>query len=438
MSNLAKLIGLILVVRIVSLGFPALTDPSEGRFASISQNILREGDLLSPKIFDSDRGWILYQAKPPFFMWLQALCMRAFAETAFAARLPALLGLVLTLGAIFTLSKFDKEEEPLFPAFIYLCLPLALFLGTAGITDSLLIAFTTWMGAALLLWSKSFVLSWIILAAIAAALGVMTKGPIAIALTLPPFIIVSVLNKEKLPITHILWALLVFGVITVPYFILIELHSPGFNEYFFLHENIGRYLSHDFNNRYGSVKEAFIGGSLFFLLLFTLPYPQLLRTDKLKMSYVVFAIWPAIFFAFSKQVLVTYLLPSAPWLALIMAQRRDMIKRPVWYALPSLFLCFVLVVYEGNLNERFSGKDIAIGIKSKGIDTLEMCGFFGNSILFYGSGLGLDFIPRLNNSRDDAYILVSPNSMKNFSADNIESIASWRRANLIRKSSIAP
>lgn len=77
---------------IPGLGAVHLFDWDEINFAEIAREMLVTGDWLQPRI-----GLVPFHEKPPLFMWMQALSMRAFGAGEFAARLPNALCGMLTL-----------------------------------------------------------------------------------------------------------------------------------------------------------------------------------------------------------------------------------------------------------------------------------------------------------------------------------------------------
>ncbi len=78
---------------LVRLGAVDITEPDEARYAAVARAMVEGGDYVTPSI----NGFI-YLDKPPLLHWLNALSMRVFGFTAFAARLPSVLA---ALAAVF-------------------------------------------------------------------------------------------------------------------------------------------------------------------------------------------------------------------------------------------------------------------------------------------------------------------------------------------------
>ena len=65
------------------LGNAHLFDWDEINFAEIAREMLVSNDYFHPKM-----NFELFTEKPPFFFWLQAICMNIFGINEFASRLP--------------------------------------------------------------------------------------------------------------------------------------------------------------------------------------------------------------------------------------------------------------------------------------------------------------------------------------------------------------
>src|SRR5437870_12770010 len=69
-----------------------LWDRDEPRNAQAARRMLESGDWVVPRFLDKVRI-----AKPPFTYWCQAIAMSVFGGNAFAARLPSVAAMMLTL-----------------------------------------------------------------------------------------------------------------------------------------------------------------------------------------------------------------------------------------------------------------------------------------------------------------------------------------------------
>jgi CzcA family heavy metal efflux pump len=327
----AALVGLTLVA---IASFP-LVDPSEARYATISQHMVLSGRWLIPEI-DRGQGFIPFWGKPPLHFWLVALSMKLFRFSEFAARLPSFLNLLAILFfctrfARYRLSPDAAKALPL----IFWTSPLFLLITLSCLTDSTLTLCNTAALVSFALHASSPARrAWGYLFFAALAAGFLTKGPVALALA---GIVVggwTVLQKDRQPLKSLPWlsGILLAIIIAAPWFVLTELRSPGMLRYFFVNENLQRLFSHDYIDLYGSSHRTFRGVILPYALLGAIPWGFVFLSKKMVrtalpestgrwFSYLLlWAIAPVLIFLPSNNVLATYVVPGLPGLILLTAQ----------------------------------------------------------------------------------------------------------------------
>lgn len=84
------LLGLALTLRLITLGEPDLIDTTEGRYASIGQEMALSGNWITPKI-QIKEGLTPYLGKPPLYFWLSAASHLLIGINNIAPRLPSFL-----------------------------------------------------------------------------------------------------------------------------------------------------------------------------------------------------------------------------------------------------------------------------------------------------------------------------------------------------------
>ena len=324
---------LILTLRLSSMWTPALIDTTEGRYASIAQEMVTSGNWLTPQIH-LPSGLEPYQGKPPLHFWVTAVMLKLFGSSEFVARLPSFLGVLVCLSAVWVFAQrvFSPQVAALACVF-FASSALSLLLSGSVHLDFTLSACISWMivGFCLFAWganSNNKVFGLIPFAA--AALGLLTKGPIAIVLAAIVIVPILILRRDLKRLLKLPWiaGLLIFCALSAPWFYLQEQASPGFIRYFFINENLLRYVTKSYGDRYGEGHIAPYGSAILMLLYGTLPWSLcLLLCLKARFrprgEWPIFAAWwgfaPALFFALSRQLLEAYMLPAYAGLAIFCA-----------------------------------------------------------------------------------------------------------------------
>lgn len=153
-----------------------LMSPDEPRFALVAREMAESGDYFRPRL-----GGEEYLDKPPLLFWLQGLAFALLGgPSPAAARLPSLLASLVTVALTHRAGRrWFGEPVATAGTVVLLSSPLFLMRGAWVATDPLLLAAS--FGAVLALdrasdgWRPGGAL-----AAAALAIGVLTKGPVAI------------------------------------------------------------------------------------------------------------------------------------------------------------------------------------------------------------------------------------------------------------------
>jgi 4-amino-4-deoxy-L-arabinose transferase-like glycosyltransferase len=310
------------------LGSAPLIDPDEGRYAEIPREMLEKTDFVTPTL-----NYVKYFEKPPLLYWLNAGSMQLFGENETAARLPAALSGLFTVFLTYAVGRglFDRKTALL----------SAMILGTCAgfviqsriiLTDMLL---TLCLSGALF----SFLLAtrrqdsrqrlFFRLFFICCGLAVLAKGLIGIVLPGGIIFWYLLLGKRWDILKHVPWfsGLLLFIIVTVPWFVLVSLKNPEFLHFFFIREHFQRFTS--------TIHQRSQPFWFFFPILLLIMFPwsfflpgslrkawQQRRTSKDATLFLL--LWPLVillFFSFSSSKLIPYILPVFPPLALLTARR---------------------------------------------------------------------------------------------------------------------
>lgn len=338
------LLALALGLRLASLPLAVLTDHTEARYAEIARLMVVTQDWISPHITPTEVFW----AKPPLSTWSQALLMQAFGVQAWAGRLAMVLWAGLALWSLNWMLKGSVSalQRAAMLAVLMLC-PLFFLCAGAVMTDATL-------GATVLLVQAAW---WRVLCdegsqrtragrvlALGVGLALLTKGPAAAVLALLPVLMHAAWRRHWRLVWQLMrdpWVWLIWMAVALPWFVVAELKTPGFLQYFVLGEHVMRFLQPGWKgDRYGFAHAQPLGMIWLFALVAALPWVllamgrlpwlrwrggrgavgQQLRT-QLGSELTVYA-WclflaPLLLFSGARNIIATYALTAMPGLAIL-------------------------------------------------------------------------------------------------------------------------
>lgn len=332
---LLALLG-VMLLRLAMLGWPALTDNTESRYGVIAMNMATSGDWVTPRLHFQGRA-MPFWGKPPLLFWLTAASFRVFGISEWAARLPGYLAGLAMLGITFVFVRRFWSRDAAVASTLVLASSL-LFFGLAGsVTIDIVLALASTAAMATFACFAAATDSgsrrrWGMAFALALALGMLSKGPIAVVLAgLSVAVWLSISRRWGLLASYP-WGLglVVFLGIAAPWFWLAERATPGFLRYFIVNEHILRYLQHEYGDLYGSGHTRPYGSAWPLLVAGFLPWTVVLiravasrvrRQETVGdpwFAYVlVWGLVPTVFFTFARQLIITYLLPGFAGLAVV-------------------------------------------------------------------------------------------------------------------------
>jgi 4-amino-4-deoxy-L-arabinose transferase-like glycosyltransferase len=321
------------------MSFP-LFEPDEGRYAQIPREMLMAGEWIVPTLQGG-----AYLDKPPLFYWLVMLSYSLFGFSDGAARLIPALAMHATVLATYMLGRRIIGERPAFWGALLLTVsPLFLGVGRLLVLDGLL---TLWVTLAILAaylaqgkqparsasdgvsyagspvaWASG----WWCVAAPACALGVLTKGPIALVLVMMPLWTQRWLVASA-PIGWRAWLAFyaIILAINLPWYAAVCWQRPEFVRYFLWQHNVERFVE-----PFDHIRPVwfYVPILLFGLLptvLLAWPLGRFLTSTRTAdmnrrcpaMGYLLLAgAWCVFFFSLAGSKLPTYILPAFPPLCL--------------------------------------------------------------------------------------------------------------------------
>ena len=320
-------IVILFILRAILNAYVPLMDKTEARYAEIARIMQETGNWITPQI---DYG-VPFWAKPPLSTWLSALSMKVFGVNEFAVRLPYLLAGFLL---IIVITRFVKNKNAIyFSGFVLMTIPEFL-LHTGVVSTDTILSFSVTL-IFLSFWkaiNRDKLSYWGYLIFAFIGIGLLSKGPLVLVLTVPPIFIWVIYFKEykkffkQIPL--ISGSLLTLAI-AVPWYYLAEMNTNGFLEYFIVGEHFKRFFDSSWDgDKYGFAKSQPLGIIWLFLFAFAFPWIQVLavklwkrKNSLIKDRWVFFLLlwllWTPFFFTFSKSLIHTYILPSIVPIALL-------------------------------------------------------------------------------------------------------------------------
>jgi 4-amino-4-deoxy-L-arabinose transferase-like glycosyltransferase len=343
-SRWAALLGLAVLTFLVGVGRPAIQDADEAFYAESGREMVASGNWITPHFNGEPRT-----NKPILFYWLVALDDEVTGVSETSARLwSAVAGVGLSLLAgVIARRRFGPGPDLIAGGIVATSLGLTR-LARSALPDVPLAFFVT-----IAIWAATEVFSpeavpatrrrWLWLAAVALALGFLTKGPVAIALPVvvlgPAVAIERWRERRNPPAWPVGWpefaiAAVIVIVIVAPWFVLAaDANGWPFLRDFFVGENVDRFLTDRFNPAQPPWYYApvIVGGLLPwspFLLLLVGPLVRAVRRRSMSPAATRLALWaigPAVFFTASTGKQPRYIVPCLVPIAVLVA--RDIWRR---------------------------------------------------------------------------------------------------------------
>ncbi len=374
------IIGIAVLARLFGIIEYPLHDPTEARYAEIPRLIIETGNWIMPPF---DYG-VPFWGKPPLTFWLTAISFKLFGYSEVAARLPVFIiaGVVLWLSYHFA-KVLQGAEKAAFSRIVLISTALFFIASGAVMTDMALclcislsmISFWHALHNPIALQAKK----WSYLFFVGFGFGLLVKGPIVGVLVLLPLVAWVAIEKQWLAAWQkIPWfkgsALML--LIAAPWYIIAEIDSPGFINYFLVGEHFKRFVDPGWHGDLYGVAHKHPHGKIWLLWLFaSFPWSFIFlgslfswpvrknKTITFKNacqgswhSYLLlWAIAPMVFFTLSGNILYTYVLPGLPAFAMLVTEvlchRFDIksVMQSKWlyagFIIPVVGLLFMVLVW---------------------------------------------------------------------------------------------
>jgi len=328
--GLWALSAVVVVAYTCLLGFYNFGEPDEPRYAEIAREMLELRDWVTPHL-----NYVKYFEKPPLVYWLTAINFHLLGISEGVARLwPAIFGLMgIALAYRLGRSMYDTWTGyaaaallATSPLYFGLSQILILDMPLTGLMTVALAAF--WFAYRSPRYRRGFVL----LLYAATGLAVLTKGPVAAVLNAGSIFLFLLLRGEW---TALRWVcsplgVLLFGVVVLPWFVLVSQRNPEFLDFFIYDQHLKRFLNPNEHQQGLWFFIPIVWGGMLPWSLFPLLAPGRLRqfaqqilAREVSAATLFCVVWSAVvfvFFSLSGSKLATYVLPVFCPLAILAAR----------------------------------------------------------------------------------------------------------------------
>jgi len=328
--------------RALTMAVLPLTDSTEGRYAQVAQEMTLAGDWVTPRVWMYGEN-LPFMGKPPLYFWSAAAAMKLCGVNAFAARLPSLLAALALLWLLHhVMERYGEKGSGLFSVMV--TASCGFFFAVSGVV-AIDVLLSACVAGSLLAYfaftcepSRAIRKRWSLLVFALLALGFLTKGPVAVVLFGLPVLLWTIRWRQWGLLKDHCWigGVLLFLLVVTPWFVLCEQRNPGFLKYFFLNENLLRFVRHDYGDAYGSGHLYPRGSALWMFAAAAAPWSLFALVWRVRERWVLHTATPAdkrdsflflgafagvLFWCMARQLLITYTLPLVPIFAAWFARK---------------------------------------------------------------------------------------------------------------------
>jgi len=364
-KQLLYILAAILLARLFSMYILPLTDTTEARYAEMARIMAETNDWITPYVNYNVPFW----GKPPLSFWLQAISIDMFGVNEFAARFPSWLMHLAVVGLIFKLLlTVANKYTAIWGMLIYTSIALVYTLSGTVLTDPFLTLGSTLSFVSFIIVLKEKERYWGYLFFVGLSIGLLSKGPLILVLTggtIGLWLLFSTKRWRVFKLYPWVSGIILMLVLTLPWYIMAELKTPGFLNYYIIGEHFYRFIDPGWTgDKYGIAHKRDHGTIWIYWIAASLPWGLIALSTLLKKMfmpkpfkklgeeltkedisfYVIWAIFPMLFFTFAGNILWTYVLPALPALAILLALYINREEKPLTQKYRALLISTVLFV----------------------------------------------------------------------------------------------
>jgi 4-amino-4-deoxy-L-arabinose transferase-like glycosyltransferase len=352
-----------------------LVGADEPRYAQIAREMLQRGDWVTPVL--NGQPWL---EKPPLYYWATMLAYKATGGASdWAARLPSAILCSLMIFFIYVWARHFRRGMQLDAALITAASAILIGFGRSASTDMPLTAMFTvamlcWYG-----WYSNQNRGWLLGFYLFAGLATLAKGPVAVLLAGLIVVIFAALRRDWRLLLRTLWpaGILLYLVVTLPWFVAVQRANSEFFRVFFLQHNLERFNSNLYHHHqpfwyYLPVALlALVPWTVFVIAALVdairdwrFSVEQQPGVEDLRTYLTVWFLLPIAFFSLSQSKLPGYILPAIPAGTILLAdfirRRGEAKEKPAtWLALSHALLSSFMLVAAYVIPFKMAKQDLA-------------------------------------------------------------------------------
>ncbi len=310
-----------------------LIGADEPRYAQVAREMLEHRDWITPTL--GGHAWL---EKPPLYYWQAMLAYAAFGVSDATARLPGAIDATLLVVAVYLFFRRFRRGVEVDAALITAsCAGVIGFAHAASMDMALASTFSIGM-LAWWAWRESGKRIYLALFYVCMALGMLAKGPVAPFLAAAVIVLFALAARESRMVLRTFWlpGIVLFCVIALPWYVVVQLQNPQFFREFILQHNLARFSSDLYHHRQPSwyyipvMALAFVPWTVFVIAAFVesvrlwwVERQTVSAEPDLELQFGVFVccwlLLPIAFFSISQSKLPGYILPAIPAGAVLLA-----------------------------------------------------------------------------------------------------------------------
>jgi 4-amino-4-deoxy-L-arabinose transferase-like glycosyltransferase len=318
------IIAICLFLFFYGAGSFGLVGADEPRYAQIAREMLQRHDWVTPVL-----NGIPWLEKPVLYYWGAMISYSIFGVSDWAARVPtAFLTTLMVLAIYAFMRRFHAGSEG-DAALITASLAGVIGFGRAASTDMPLAATFTIAMLAWYAWHETQSKRFLVVFYGFMALAVLAKGPVAPFLAGLIIVVFAALRREWTLVLKTLWipGILLFLVIALPWFVLVQRANSQFLHVFIFEHNLARFSTDMFRHKqpFWYFIPVLMAGLLPWLVFAISAFVRAMKAavrerSSFQLFFVMWAALPVIFFSASQSKLPGYILPAVPPFAILAAE----------------------------------------------------------------------------------------------------------------------